>query len=148
MIRRLSRFKTFFKFAIVGVSGTLIDFIIYKSLIIFLGLSPATARFFSYECGTINNFIWNNKWTFRDRQTNNSLLKRFFSFQLIGSGGLIISVVLTKILDVHFGNGSITIYSVTFAYNTLYFLVTVPLVLIWNFTLNHFITWRVQHNEE
>lgn len=142
MLQKLIRYKTFFKFALVGATGTLVDFSVYKILIIFLGFSPATARFFSYECGTINNFIWNNAWTFKDRQTNNSLFRRFLSFQLISSGGLVISVGLTKVLDMSFGSGYITRYSITFAYNTLYFLVTVPLVLIWNFTLNHFITWR------
>lgn len=142
MRKKISKYKTFFQFALVGASGTVIDFIVYQLLIIFGHLSPAFARFFSYECGTINNFILNNSWTFRQRKTNNSLKKRFISFQGISSGGLAIGVLITSILDHLFGNGYITVHSIHLSYNVLYFLITTPPILLWNFLLNHFVTWK------
>ena len=53
------RAKTIIKFGLVGVTGTLVDFLFYKILINYYGLSPATSKGFSTEIAIINNFTFN-----------------------------------------------------------------------------------------
>ncbi len=136
------RAKTLIKFAIVGFTGTLIDFAFYKFFIWNFGLPPATSKGFSTEIAILSNFTFNNIWTFRHRKTSKNLWQRFVSFQLVSLVGLGIAVIIVKVLDSTFGNGFIDLGFRKIAYNNFYFFATIPPVLIWNFVVNHFFTWR------
>ncbi len=134
--------KTLVKFGMVGLVGTVIDFCLYKLFINQFGLSPATAKGFSTSVAIVNNFILNNFWTFRKRQTQSSFWQRMAIFVGVSLGGLFLSVLIIKFLHNLYGDGDINLGGFKLAYNTIYFLVTVPTVLIWNFSANHFITFR------
>lgn len=136
------RAKTFLKFGVVGVTGTAIDFIIYHTLISRFGLKPATSKGISTEIAIINNFILNNTWTFRHRKTNTNLFQKFGIFNTVSLGGLAIAVVIIKFLHTVYGDRFVNFHGITLAYYDLYFFVTILPVLVWNFTVNHFITWR------
>lgn len=140
------RAKTLIKFAIVGFTGTLIDFIFYKLFIWYLGLPPASSKGFSTEIAIISNFTFNNAWTFRHRKTTKNIYQRFFSFQLVSLVGLGIAVGIVKLLDIIFGNGFVDLGFRKLAYNNFYFFATIPPVMAWNFIVNHFFTWK--HEEE
>src|SRR5258708_3371364 len=144
-IFRLSRkSKTFFKFGIVGFLGTFVDFFFYKLFINLLHFAPATAKGFSSEAGIINNFTFNNFWTFRNRNVKTKLWQRFLIYNLVSLGGLAIAVLVVKFLHILYGDGFITIFGKQIAYNNFYFFATIPPVMVWNFTVNHYITWRHQ----
>lgn len=138
------RAKTFLKFGIVGVTGTLVDFFFYKFFINNFGLPPATSKGFSTELGIINNFTWNNSWTFKHRKTKTSSLHRFLIYNGVSLGALAIGVLTIKFLHSIYGDGTAKIIGIKFAYNTLYFLASIPPIVAWNFTLNHFVTWKHQ----
>lgn len=138
----LSRKKTFWKFGIVGLSGTFVDFSVYKFLINQFGLLPFIAKIFSTEVGIINNFVWNNWWTFGGRNVSTNIYQRFGLYNLVSLGGLLISVGVIYILHSVYGDGTFHYGPVKLAYNTIYFILTIPPVLAWSFTVNHFITWR------
>lgn len=138
------RAKTFIKFALVGFSGTIVDFIFYNIFISYLSLMPATSKAFSTEVAIINNFALNNIWTFKHRKTKNSIWQKFAIFNLVSLGGLAIGVLIVKYLHSVFGDGETVILGITIAYYNLYFFATIPPVMIWNFTVNHFITWKHQ----
>ena len=140
------RAKTLIKFGIVGFTGTVVDFIFYKFFIWNFGFPPATSKGFSTEIAILSNFTFNNAWTFRHRKTSNNILARFFSFQLVSLVGLAIAVGIVKLLDLIFGNGFVDLGFRKLAYNNFYFFATIPPVMIWNFLVNHFVTWR--HEEE
>ncbi|OGE40751.1 hypothetical protein A3A45_02590 [Candidatus Daviesbacteria bacterium RIFCSPLOWO2_01_FULL_36_8] len=143
---RLSRrAKTVVKFGLVGIIGTLVDFFFYKMFIIYLGLAPATSKGFSTEVAIINNFILNNFWTFKYRKTKTNIWQKFGIFNLVSLGGLIIGVLIVKFLHGYYGDGFVDLGFRKLAYNNFYFFATIPFVMIWNFTVNHFITWK---NEE
>lgn len=134
--------RTFYKFAIVGVTGTIIDLSVYNGLIILAHFPLASARIISAGLAIVNNFTFNNIWTFRDRKTKNSLFKKSGAYFLISLGAIGISAGITKVLDILYGDGILNLAGIRIAYHNIYFLLTIPVVMIWNFTLNHFITWR------
>ncbi len=141
------RAKTLIKFAVVGFTGTVIDFAFYKFFIWEFGVPPATSKGFSTEIAILSNFALNNAWTFRHRKTSKNIFQRFFSFQLVSLVGLGIAVGIVKLLDLIFGTGFIDIGFRTIAYNNFYFFATIPPVMAWNFIVNHFITWKHEEDE-
>lgn len=140
------RAKTLLKFGAVGFSGTVIDFIFYKIFISSFGFTPATAKAFSAEIAIINNFTLNNLWTFKHRKTKTNYWQKLLIFNVVSFGGLAIGVFMVKILHSIYGDGYLTILGVKAAYNNFYFFATIPPVLVWNFLVNHFITWRHQED--
>jgi putative flippase GtrA len=63
-----SWFKQTAKFAVVGISNTLIDIGTYLFLTHFILLFSQQlilAKSLSYSIGVINSFYWNRKWTFQ-----------------------------------------------------------------------------------
>ncbi len=136
------RAKTVVKFGLVGFIGTLVDFFFYKVFINSLGFPPATSKGISTEIAIVNNFLLNNYWTFRYRKTKTSFWHKLGLFNLVSLGGLAISVLIVKFLDLAYGEGYVNIYGVDIAYNTFYFFATIPPVMTWNFVVNHLVTWR------
>jgi len=136
------RAKTIVKFSLVGAVGTLVDFFFYKVFINYLALTPATSKGFSTEIAIINNFILNNFWTFRYRKTKTNIWQKFGIFNLVSLGGLVMGVLIVKFLHMTYGDGFIYVFGRHIAFNNFYFFATIPPVMLWNFTVNHFITWR------
>ncbi|MEW4372539.1 GtrA family protein [Paenibacillus kandeliae] len=50
------------RFAAVGVSNTVIDFVVFMLLQNLTGV--AAAQILGYSAGTANSYYWNRKWTF------------------------------------------------------------------------------------
>lgn len=146
--RATRKAKILIKFGIVGFTGTLVDFIFYKFFINYFGIPPATSKGFSTEVAIINNFFLNHTWTFRHRKTNTSVFQKFGIFNLVSLGGLAIAVVIVKILHEVYGNGFINVFGRDIAYNNFYFFATIPPVMIWNFLINHFVTWKHQEKAD
>ena len=138
----LKRVQVVIRYGIVGVSGVGIDFIIYNLLIVLLGINPALAKVFSTEAGILNNFVWNNRWTFKERDTAFSTKKKLMLFNIISLGGLVIGVGLIKVLTNVYGQGILTVGPVHISYYNVYFLLSVPPSVLWNFILSHFIAWK------
>lgn len=90
---------TFIKYAVIGVSGVVIDFILY-TILVNLGLSPVIASVLSVSAGIVNNFFLNAYFNFRK---TSSLGRRFISFYLIGFTGVIMSVLFIYVLHNIFG---------------------------------------------
>lgn len=146
LYRMSRRAKTLIKFSLVGVVGTMVDFLFYKIFINFLALTPAMAKGFSAEIAIINNFILNNYWTFRYRKTKTNFWQKLAIFNLVSLGGLVIGVLIVKFLHMTYGDGFVDLGFRKIAFNNFYFFATIPPVMVWNFLINHFITWR--HQEE
>ncbi len=140
------RAKTIVKFGLVGFTGTVVDFFFYKVFINSLGFTPATAKGVSAEIAILNNFLLNNFWTFRYRKTKTNIWQKLGIFNLVSLGGLVLGVLTVKFLHSIYGDGFVTIFGKSIAFNNFYFFATIPPVMLWNFTVNHFITWR--HRED
>lgn len=140
------RAKTFVKFGLVGFTGTIVDFLFYKIFINYFGLPPATSKGFSAEIAIINNFLLNNFWTFKYRKTKTNIWQKLGIFNTVSLGGLVIAVIVVKFLHTIYGDGFIWVGSHHIAYNNFYFLATIPPVMVYNFLMNHLITWRHQED--
>lgn len=138
------RAKTLVKFALVGITGTLIDFLFYKIFINVFGFPPATSKGISAEIAIINNFALNNFWTFKYRRTTTNIWQKFGIFNLVSFGGLVIAVLIVKFLHELYGDEFVNVFGKSIAYNNFYFFATIPFVMIWNFLINHFVTWKHQ----
>jgi putative flippase GtrA len=55
----------FVKFGIVGISNTLLTFIVYTLLLKGLGVWYLAASAIGFVVGAVNGFLWNRRWTFR-----------------------------------------------------------------------------------
>lgn len=140
------RAKTPVKFGLVGATGTIVDFFFYKVFINFVGFPPATSKGISTEIAIINNFVLNNFWTFRYRKTKTNFWQKLGIFNMVSLGGLAIGVLIVKFLHLTYGDGAVLIFGTPVAFNNFYFFATIPPVMMWNFMMNHLVTWR--HQEE
>lgn len=136
------RSKTFIKFGTVGFVGTVVDFIFYNIFIGNLGIRPATAKAISTEIAILNNFSWNNLWTFRRRKTSTNIWQKLAIFNIVSFGGLAIGVLIVKFLHILYGDGVAQLGPLNLQYYNLYFFATIPPVMTWNFFMNHFFTWK------
>jgi len=79
------------------------------------------------ELGIVNNFYWNDRWTFRRTRLS---LRRFAQFNLVSLAGLVITTGTLWILADHLG---------------LYYLAAnllgIALATAWNFAMNSWWTW-------
>lgn len=61
------KYKKIFRFSLVGVINTLVDFAFFSILNGFM-INKMLCQFAGYSMGTVNSFIMNKLWTFEDRK--------------------------------------------------------------------------------
>jgi len=71
--------KSFIKFSIVGLSGTLVNMAVY-ALAVQSGLYYLAAAIVSFLFAVTNNFYWNFRWTFKGQAANRSKRNKYFRF--------------------------------------------------------------------
>ncbi|GFE69612.1 glycosyltransferase [Chroococcus sp. FPU101] len=125
------------RFCLVGLSGVFVDMAIFYLLSDpnALGWGLTRSKIIAAEVAIINNFFWNDRWTFgyiTASQRGWSLrLKRFLKFNIICLAGLILNVFILNFL---FNVVGINRYLANF--------IAIGLVTIWNFWLNLKLSWR------
>lgn len=126
----------FLRFGVVGFSGLFVDYTIFFLLFSQVGLGLTTSNILSAETAIINNFIWNDAWTFADFAQQQlgwpARLKRFLKFNLICLAGLFLNTLLVNIF---FNIFSINAYLAKF--------LAIAIVTLWNFWVNLKLSWRV-----
>lgn len=94
IINLIKEKKEFIKFGIVGVSNTLITFLVYN-ILLKLGVNYLVANVIGYICGMINGFIWSKKWVFKVEDESKMY---FVKFALVNLLSLAVSTGLLMIL--------------------------------------------------
>lgn len=122
------------KFGTVGFAGYLVN---ASTLYLFTKLNfPSWAAWgLSTELAIINNFVFNNIWTFKDQQISGvvSLLAKFLQFNLTSSGGLLIQVAVGWITDILLGSG----------YRQIVLPLTIGFIVMpYNYLMYTFVIWR------
>lgn len=87
--------QKFIKFAVVGGTGFLVNFAflrVFRSI----GISELLTWLLATELAIVNNFTFNNIWTFKSEEIKGikSLVVKFLQFNLTSAGALIIQSVL------------------------------------------------------
>jgi dolichol-phosphate mannosyltransferase len=124
--------KKVFKFGLVGISGILVNMGVLYYLKEYVGLFYLVASVFAIELSILNNFLWNDLWTFRGTGSHTSLRwwQRLISFHVVSAGGLIINMGILYLLTSVFG-----------VYYLISNLVGILIGFIWNFLANRRLTW-------
>lgn len=86
-------FDRLVKFTIVGTSGVLVNEGALYVLVRFFSWDKVLANVLATELAILNNFIWNDLWTFRDLRSK-SLLRRFLSFHVAAFLGAAVQLLV------------------------------------------------------
>jgi dolichol-phosphate mannosyltransferase len=128
----------FVRFCVVGCTGLAIDMTL---LYVFsdprmLGWGLTRSKILAAETALLNNFIWNDLWTFgavsRHQRTVGQRIRRFFKFNVICSLGIFFNVV---ILNIEFNWLHMNRYLAN--------LIAIGIVSMWNYNSNKKFSWRV-----
>ncbi len=126
----------FFRFGIVGFSGVFVDMGIFYLLRNLGSLGLTRSGIISSELAIINNFLWNDLWTFRDisrRQPGKrKMLIRLLKFNLVCLAGLVLHILILNLL-----------YNLLGMNQYLAKLIAIIIVTFWNFWINLKLSWRV-----
>jgi dolichol-phosphate mannosyltransferase len=123
--------KRVFKFGIVGLSGIVVN-VGLLTLLLMAGISGYVALFFAIVIAILNNFIWNDLWTFKDsaRRAVTSTGERLWSFYVVSAGGAVINYGIAVLLT-YFTGMKIDLAD----------LIGILIGFIWNFFVNRRFTW-------
>jgi dolichol-phosphate mannosyltransferase len=126
----------FIRFGVVGLSGVFIDLGVFYLLREIFGIALTRSAIFSSEIAIINNFLWNDIWTFRDlsrtQKGSKQKFRRFFKFNLICLSGLLVNILIINIL-----------FNIFYVNEYFAKLIAIAIVTFWNFWLNLKLSWRV-----
>ena len=125
----------FLRFGAVGLSGVFVDlgmFYLFRRL----GLGLTLSVILSGEVAILNNFLWNDRWTFADlsrgQRSWGKGVKRFLKFNTICLTGLVLNATIVNVLSRGLG-----------ANEYLAKLIAIAVVTFWNFWVNLKLSWRV-----
>jgi dolichol-phosphate mannosyltransferase len=148
-ISHLPQAWRFIKFCLVGGSGVLVDMGILFLLADpqMFGLNITVSKICAAEIALINNFIWNDVWTFVSSRNSKSrtaslkserfgVFRRFLIFNTICGVGIGIAVALLYLFHTRFGWN-------VYVSNLL----AIVLVTLWNFGVNARCTWKAVKSE-
>ena len=115
------------KFLVVGGTGALVNSLALLVFFKWARLPLLVASALATELSIVNNFCWNDHWTFRRTRLS---LSRFAKFNLVSLAGLAITAFTLWILVNHLG-----------IYYLAANLLGIVLATAWNFAANSFWTW-------
>jgi len=125
--------RRFAKFCMVGATGTGVNLGLLTLLVEVAGLYETLAVVISYEISILNNFMWNELWTFRDRRAGGtrSILGRAAKFNLVSLGGFAINLAVFSLL-----------FNVFDLFYVISEAIAILFAMTWNFMVNVRWTWR------
>jgi putative flippase GtrA len=136
----------FFKFALVGTFGAMIDFGVMNLLSHFTNMPLVYAGTISFTCAVISNFVWNRFWTYPESRSR-PLMNQLGMFFLVNLAGIAIRVPILHYLEPpllrFFENVFRTSFnSAEFYAKNLTLAVAVGIVMLWNFFVNRYWTYN------
>jgi len=127
------KLEEFLKFAVVGGSGVIVNMGCFFILTRYARLNIEYASPIAIEISILSNFLLNNIWTFRKRNTKVGLASRIFRYHLVtGLAGLVnygILLLLAKVFGVH---------------DLIANMIGIIVGTFINFFLNSLWTWRIK----
>jgi putative flippase GtrA len=109
-ILRMPLVLQFVKFGVVGVSNTLIFFLVYTLLLKVFGVWYVAASGIGFAVGAVNGFLWNRRWTFRGHVGDALTPVRWFVVQ---TSGLLVNLGLVYLFVDGLGLGELSGQAVT-----------------------------------
>lgn len=132
----LWQIRRFIRFGISGFSGVFVNMFILYLLREYAGLGLTRSAILAAEVAIINNFVWNDRWTFRDISQHQKgrvkTFRRFLKFNVICLSGLVLNILILNLL-----------YNFLHMNEYLANLMAIATVTFWNFWFNLKLSWRV-----
>ncbi|MGL4881881.1 MAG: GtrA family protein, partial [Waterburya sp.] len=132
----LWQIKRFVRFGISGFSGVFVNMFILYLLREFIGLGLTRSAILAAEVAIVNNFFWNDRWTFRDISEHQKgrikTFRRFLKFNVICLSGLVLNILVLNLL-----------YNFLNMNEYLANIIAIATVTFWNFWFNLQLSWRV-----
>ncbi len=107
-VTRDSIVRQFGRFAVVGVSNTVVSFVAY-AILIHIGVLYGAAGALAFALGAANGYILNRRWTFAARDSMRARL-RYVVVQIVGLGA---TVALLWLFVSYAGIGRLAAYPIT-----------------------------------
>jgi len=120
------------RFGLVGLSGIFVNMGLLYALTEIAGLYYLVSAAIAIELSIVNNFIWNDVWTFKsagDLRFERKV-QRFASFQAVSVGGLAINMVVLYLLA-----------EIAGVYYLVANLAGILIAFAWNYGVNRHYTW-------
>jgi len=127
------------KFGIVGISGIVVNLGILYCLVQYFHTYDLLASGIAIELSILNNFIWNDLWTFHSME-NRKYSNRWYrlaAFNVISAGGVAINLGIFYYLTRWF--------AVYYIYAQF---VGILIAFTWNFVINRNLTWKKAESME
>jgi dolichol-phosphate mannosyltransferase len=128
--------KRFISYGLIGFSGVFVDMAVFYLLRTSLNLPVGRSTILSAEVAVINNFLWNDIWTFGDfsrtQPGRRQRLIRFLKFNVICLMGIILQALLVSFMYDFLGLNEFVAK-----------LIAIAMVTLWNFWINLKLNWRV-----
>jgi dolichol-phosphate mannosyltransferase len=127
-------YRTFVKFCLVGLSGVVVNEAIFWVLSVRLGAFYLLSGALSAESAIVNNFIWNDSWTFREKAGDRSagaMLSRFLRFNVNMAGGVLIGLFVLYVLTTFLGMNSL-----------ISNLISIVISMLWNYAASTKFVWN------
>lgn len=124
----------FIKFGTVGFLGFVVNFLFLR-LFRSMGIVETFSWAFSTELAIVNNFVFNNIWTFKDKEIKGigNTIKKFLQFNLTSVGAIIIQSIL----------GPLGVKLVGVQYDAIVLMVIiVGVVMPYNYIMYNIFIWR------
>ena len=103
----LGRYRSYWRFALVGCSNTAVDFGVFTFLQAVFQLNYILCQVAAFIAGISNSFILNKMWTFESKTTHFDSSIQFTKFVIVNLVSLGMSLVGLKLLN---GNLAVNIY--------------------------------------
>jgi putative flippase GtrA len=155
MKERVTRERNrFFKFALVGALGAVIDFIVMNLLSHYTDMSLVYAGTISISCAVVSNFILNRFWTYPESRSR-PMFNQLGMFFIVNLAGLAIRIPILHYVEppmlrfferiFHASHATAEVYA-----KNLTLAAAVGIVMLWNFFVNRYWTYNDidGHNQE
>jgi len=136
----------FFRFAVVGVIGAIIDFGMMNLLTQKLDMPLVPAGTISFICAIISNFIWNRYWTYPESRSR-QIVQQLAMFFLVNIAGMLIRVPILHFMEPpiqsFFSRPSWEMpLEAEFLAKNFTLALAVGIVMLWNFFINRYWTYN------
>jgi len=118
----------FLSFALIGMVGTGVHYLVLIALVSGAGVAPVIATSAGAVCGAITNYLLNYRLTFRSRKRHSEALTKFL---LVASSGLAINAAILE-----------AVVRITEWHYLVAQVIATGVVLFWGFVANRFWTFN------
>ncbi|MFN3706048.1 MAG: GtrA family protein [Thermoflexales bacterium] len=129
--------KRFVKFAITGAIGLVVDYALLNVLAHGFHVHEPVAVGVAFICAATNNYVWNRLWVYPESR-NVKKRRQMPVFLTVNAVGLLINELVLWLVYAPF---SLLVRSEVIGLN-LTKAVAAAIVMIWNYTVNRFVTFR------